>query len=133
MNLDDCIVLYIEDDPDMTLALKDYFEPKFNIKFINSYDMVPKILKKLMPCLVIVDDNLHGKSRYVEIANDIKHIIVPTGKSVAFIGCSSLDVDIKQTKTDYKKIGYYDFLPNTGKEKELVEMEKLIKKIITSF
>lgn len=112
------------------MALKDYFVPKYNMEFVNSYDHVKKILKKLRPCLVIVDDDLNGTSRYIEIANDIKHIVVPTGKAVAYIGCTSLDVDMVGMKNNYKKQDYLDFILNRGTPVDLANMSKIIDKII---
>jgi len=130
LNIEDCVILYIEDDDDIIMALKDYFVPKYNMEFVNSYDHVKKILKKLRPCLVIVDDDLNGTSRYIEIANDIKHIVVPTGKAVAYIGCTSLDVDMVGMKNNYKKQDYLDFILNRGTPVDLANMSKIIDKII---
>jgi|CXWL01.1.fsa_nt_gi DNA-binding NtrC family response regulator len=132
MNLEDCVILFIEDDKDMILGYSDYFnvEKGLNIKYIRRFDDVRKFLKKLKPCLIIVDDDLNGRSRYDEIAGEIKRALVHPGNQVVFIGCTGEDVDITEMKIKYKKEGYSDFLPNTGSEKDLENMYRVIEKII---
>ena len=135
MNLKDCAILYIEDDSDMIVGYEDFFNnlKGLNIRYIRRYDDVRKILKTMRPSLIIVDDDLNGRSRFEEIARDIKRILVPIGYPIAFIGCTGEDVEIPAMKKAYKNEGYADFLSNTGSDKDLENMYKVIEKIILNF
>lgn len=56
---------------------------------------------------------------------------MPSGKPVANIGCTSENVDLNEMNKKYKKEVYSDFVANTGTEKDLKNLIKIMSKLIS--
>ncbi|WP_100182682.1 response regulator [Candidatus Nitrosotenuis aquarius] len=128
------LIIYIDDDQAITLALDNYFKSrKYEIEFLNEYDSDTfiKFLQEKKPRIIIVDDDLNGETHYAHIAQDVKRAFAGTDHKIHLIGCTGEETDLKSMKRNYKNEGYYDFLPNNGEPKQLDLICAVIDKIFT--
>lgn len=125
-------IIYVEDDPDMISGLQQLFPSKYCVKFIEKYDSDSflKELEQFKPHIVIVDDDLDGTTYFANIGQDVRTAIGHTHQEIFYIGCTNLDVDLKDQKKKYKNEGYKEFFKNSGTKKDIVEMCKLIDSLI---